>query len=139
MAASTGFLGHLAVQREVAAATQNQALNALVFLYADVLHEPLGDLGEWARAQRPKRLPVALTRAEVRRVIETAEPEIRLPLQLLYGSGLRLIQMLRLRIKDVHVEQRFLIVRSGKGDKDRRTPHVLQKLGMGVRSPLDRE
>ncbi len=122
-----GFLSHLATERQVAAATQNQALNALVFLYGEVLHQPLGDLGEWARSKRPKRLPVVLTREEVKVILEAAEPEVRLPLQLLYGSGLRLIEMLRLRVKDVHLEQRFLIVRAGKGDKDRRTvvPEVL--------------
>ncbi len=115
------FLSHLAKDRQVAAATQNQALNALVFLYGEVLHQPLGDLGEWARAERPKRLPVVLTREEVQRILDAVEPEMRLPLQLLYGSGLRLIELLRLRVKDEHLEQRFLIVRAGKWDKDRRT------------------
>ena len=115
------FLAHLATERQVAAATQNQALNALVFLYANVLHQPLGDLGEWARAERPKRLPVVLTRVEVKAILEASHPEIRLALQLLYGSGLRLIELLRLRVKDLHLDQGFLIVRAGKGDKDRRT------------------
>lgn len=115
------FLSHLAKDRNVAASTQNQALNALVFLYGEVLHQPLGELGTWARAERPKRLPVVLTREEVQRVLAAAEPELQLPLQLLYGSGLRLIELLRLRVKDVHLDQRFVIVRAGKGDKDRRT------------------
>jgi len=123
------FLSHLATERKVAAATQNQALNALVFLYAEVLHQPLGDLGEWARAERPKRLAVVLTRAEVKAILDAAEAEVRLPLQLLYGSGLRLIEMLRLRVKDLHLDQCFRVVRAGKGDKHRRTviPEVRNK------------
>jgi len=95
--------------------------------YWQVLHQPLGDLGEWARAERPKRLAVVLTRAEVKAILDAAEAEIRLPLQLLYGSGLRLIEMLRLRVKDLHLDQCFRVVRAGKGDKHRRTviPEVL--------------
>ena len=120
----------------MAAATQNQALNALVFLYGEVLHQPLGDLGEWARAERPKRLPVVLTLEEVQRILDAVELEMRLPLQLLYGSGLRLIELLRLRVKDVHLEQRFLI-----GPQDVATTqiytHVQNRPGIGVRSPLD--
>ncbi|MBX3732958.1 MAG: phage integrase N-terminal SAM-like domain-containing protein [Verrucomicrobiae bacterium] len=73
------FLSHLAKDRQVAAATQNQALNALVFLNGEVLHQPLGDLGKWALAERPKRLPVVLTREEVQRILEAAAPEMRLP------------------------------------------------------------
>ena len=115
------FLGHLATERRVAAATQNQALNAPVFLYGEVLHQPLGDLGEWMRAERRQRLPVVMTRDEVKAFLTALDPEARLPLQLLYGTGLRVIEMLRLRVKDLHLAQRFLIVRSGKGDKDRRT------------------
>ena len=115
------FLSHLATDQHVAAATQNQALNALVFLYEEVLHQPLGTIGEWARSERPRRLPVVLTRSEVKAVLEALDPEARLPLQLLYGTGLRVIEMLRMRVKDLHLAQRFLIVRSGKGDKDRRT------------------
>lgn len=115
------FLSHLATEQHVASATQNQALNAIVFLYSEVLHQPLGTMGEWARSERRKRLPVVLTRAEVKAVFGELDPEVRLPLQLLYGTGLRVIEMLRLRVKDLHLAQRFLIVRSGKGDKDRRT------------------
>ena len=115
------FLGHLATERRVAAATQNQALYALVFLYGEVLHQPLAELGEWMRAERRQRLPVVLTRDEVKAFLAALDPEARLPLQLLYGTGLRVIEMLRLRVKDLHLAQRFLIVRSGKGDKDRRT------------------
>ena len=115
------FLSHLATDLHVAVATQNQALNALVFLYEEVLHQPLGTIGEWARSERPKRLPVVLTRSEVKAVLEALDPDACLPLQLLYGTGLRVIEMLRLRVKDLHLAQRFLIVRSGKGDKDRRT------------------
>ncbi|HRI16578.1 MAG TPA: phage integrase N-terminal SAM-like domain-containing protein, partial [Verrucomicrobiota bacterium] len=109
------FLGHLATDRHVSASTQNQALNALVFLYAEVLHQPLGEIGEWARADRPKRLPVVLTRAEVTALFEAAEPDLRLPLQLLYGSGLRLFELLRLRVKDLNLSQNLLINRGGRG------------------------
>lgn len=77
------FLSHSATDQHGAAATQNLALNALVFLYEEVLHQPLGLLGKWARAERPKRLPVVLTRTEVQVVFVAADPEVRLPLQLL--------------------------------------------------------
>ena len=115
------FLSHLATQGNVAASTQNQALNALVFLYGEVLHVSLGDIGSWARATRGRKLPVVLSEGEVRRLIESVDPEYTLPVQLLYGAGLRLMEMLRLRVKDVDVEQRLVVVRDGKGFKDRVT------------------
>lgn len=119
--AIVAYLTHLAVADRVAVATQNQALNALMFLYTEVLHQPVGELGEFARAQRPRRLPEVLTRDEVTRVLAAVEPGYRLPLQLLYGSGLRLMELLRLRIKDVDLERRRITVRDGKGGQDRVT------------------
>jgi integron integrase len=121
-AAVREFLEHLALEREVAASTQNQARNALQFLYREVLAAPLGPLGEVAPAQRPARLPVVLTRDEVRLVLEALPPTHRLMASLLYGSGLRLMECLRLRVKDVDFGLRQIVVRDGKGAKDRVTP-----------------
>src|SRR5262249_38235860 len=115
------FLSHLAQDRNVAAATQNQALNALVFLYQVILRQPLGNLGEWARAQRPARLPAVLTTEEVRRVLASVATEYQLPIRLIYGSGLRLLDLARLRVKDLSLERRKILVRDGKGRKDRVT------------------
>jgi integrase len=94
------FLSHLA-SADLAAATQNQALNALVFLYGEVLHQPLGELGEFVRVRRPARLPEVLSRSETQRVLGAVEADYALPLQLLYGSGLRLMELLRLRVHPV--------------------------------------
>lgn len=115
------FLTHLAVERHVAVSTQNQCLNALIFLYREVLGVELGMLGEFERPQRRERLPVVLTRAEVERVLARVDPAYRLVLRLLYGTGMRLLEGLRLRIKDVDFGQSQLIVRDGKGMKDRVT------------------
>lgn len=115
------FLTHLATELTVSASTQNQALNALVFLYGQVLHQPLGDFSDFARASRPPRLPVVLSRDEVARVFREVAPEYSLHLRLLYGSGLRLFELLRLRVKDLDIDRRELLVRDGKGAKDRRT------------------
>ena len=115
------FLSHLATERKVAAATQNQALNSLVFLYAEVLHQPLGDLGKVARVTRPARLPEVLSRQAVNRLLDAVEADYQLPVRLLYGSGLRLLELLRLRVKDVDLERRQITVREGKGQKDRVT------------------
>jgi len=122
------YLAHLASVQQVAAATQNQALNALVFLYAEVLHQPLGELGEFARAERSRRVPEVLSRGEVARVLGAVEPAYALALRLLYGSGLRLMELLRLRVKDVDLERNQIVVRDGKGCKDRVTmvPEKLQ-------------
>ncbi|MEJ5276994.1 MAG: phage integrase N-terminal SAM-like domain-containing protein, partial [Thermogemmata sp.] len=95
------FLTHLAVDRTVSASTQNQAFSALLFLYRAVLEVDPGQLAGVVRAMRPKRLPVVLTRAEVRRVIDHLDGTYRLMARLLYGSGLRLLECLRLRVKDV--------------------------------------
>jgi integron integrase len=115
------YLTHLATVGRVSASTQNQALNALIFLYAEVLHQPLGELGDFARATRPARLPEVLSRGEVRRVLEAVEADYALPLKLLYGSGLRLMELLRLRVKDLDLERGQIVVRDGKGAKDRVT------------------
>lgn len=115
------FLTHLAVNRNVAASTQNQALSALLFLYKEVLETDLPWLGEVVRAQRPKRTPQVLTRGEVRMVLEHLEGTYRLLGELMYGSGLRLLEALRLRVKDVDFGYRTITVRDGKGFKDRVT------------------
>ncbi|MGH7951278.1 MAG: integron integrase [Limisphaerales bacterium] len=115
------FLTYLAAERNVAVATQNQALNALVFLYREVLGREFGTLGEFERPRRGERLPVVLTRAEVEKVLGCAEPKYRLILKLLYGTGMRLLEGLRLRVKDVDFGQGHVVVRDGKGMKDRVT------------------
>jgi len=113
------FLTHLAVVGNVSASTQNQALNALVFLYKAVLEEPLGDLQGVVRAKKPQRLPVVLTQDEVAGVLHHLEGTHWLAACLLYGSGLRLMECLRLRVKDLEFEHRAIFVRCGKGAKDR--------------------
>lgn len=117
----TTFLTHLAVDLKVASQTQNQALQSLLFLYRVVLAIDLPRLTEVVRAHRPERLPVVLTRDEVRRVFLHLGGRSRLIVGLLYGSGLRLTEALELRVKDVDLERRELMVRHGKGGKDRRT------------------
>ena len=115
------FLTHLAVERKVAVSTQNQALNALVFLYREVLGRELGAVGEFERPKRRERLPVVLSRQEVEKILMCAESRYRLVLQLLYGTGMRLLEGLRLRVKDVDFGRGQVIVRDGKGMKDRVT------------------
>jgi integron integrase len=121
------FLTHLAVEGKVAASTQNQALCAILFLYEHVLDRPLDRL-DVIRAQRPKRLPVVLTKSEVRAVHKELDGTMLLIAQLLYGSGLRLLESLRLRVKDLDFDRNELTVREGKGNKDRVTmlPETLQ-------------
>ncbi len=115
------FLTHLAVDLNVAASTQNQALNALLFLYREVLQQDLDLPIRAVRAKRPKRLPTVLTREEVHQVLTQLSGTHRLLAQLLYGSGLRLLECVRLRIKDIDFAQRQIIVRDGKGMQDRVT------------------
>ena len=117
----TKFLSSLAVEGNVAASTQNQALSALLFLYRDVLGQDLPWLDDVVRAKRPARLPVVLTREEVRTVLLQMHGVPRLMAMLLYGAGLRLLECARLRVKDVDFARNQLVVRSGKGDKDRAT------------------
>jgi integron integrase len=123
----TQFLTHLAVRGNVAAATQNQALNAILFLYRQVLKIDMPWLGKIERAKKPARLPVVLSRAEVKRLLAQLEGTPWLMTSLVYGSGLRLMECVRLRVKDVDFHYRQLIVRDGKGQKDRVTtlPEVL--------------
>ncbi len=115
------FLSHLAVKGRVAASTQNQALCALVFLYRHVLQKDLGAFGEIVRARRPVRLPEVLTREEVRHFMNHLEGVHRLMAGLMYGAGLRLMETVRLRVKDVDLGYNRIVVRDGKGGKDRVT------------------
>jgi integron integrase len=116
------FLSDLAVQKNVSASTQNQALAALLFLYRVVLGRELEQLDGAVRARRPHRLPVVLSRDEVREVIAQLPDVHRLIVTLLYGGGLRLLEALRLRVKDVDFARRQILVREGKGNRDRATP-----------------
>ena len=120
------FLSHLATVKQVAASTQNQALNALLFLYREVLHQEQVIEG-FVQVRRPARLPSVLSQAEMRRLLAAVVAEYQLPVQLLYGTGMRLMELLRLRVKDVDVERGQIVVHGGKGDKDRVTtlPDVL--------------
>jgi len=115
------FLTHLAVNKHVAASTQNQAFNALLFLYREVLKIQPDDSIDAVRAKRPKRLPTILTKEEVHRVLDAMSGAYLLMAKLLYGSGLRLMECLRLRVKDIDFEQNQIFVREGKGMKDRVT------------------
>lgn len=115
------FLSFLASDRNVAVATQNQALNALVFLYRVVLERPLGEIEGVTRARRPRRLPVVFEHEEAMAVIRRLDSPFRLIAALMYGSGLRVSEAARLRMKDVDLRHRVLTVRDGKGGKDRTT------------------
>ena len=115
------FLSHLAADRNVAASTQSQALAALLFLYVEVLRDPVPGVDDVIRARRPHRLPVVMTREEVRAVLGRLRGSPRLVTLLLYGSGLRLMEALRLRVKDIDFGMSQITVRGGKGDRDRVT------------------
>ncbi|WP_457787600.1 integron integrase [Pseudomonas sp. PL-6] len=115
------FLTHLAVKRDVSASTQNQALAALLFLYKEVLKLDLPWLQDIVRAKKPQHLPVVLTRAEVEALLAQLQGVSWIVANLLYGSGLRLLEALRLRVKDVDFARREILVRDGKGQKDRVT------------------
>lgn len=115
------FLSHLAVERHVSASTQNQAKAALLYLYKQVLEIDLPWLNEVVQAKRPKRLPVVLTPTEVRELLLHMDGTTCLIAQLLYGTGMRLLEALRLRVKDVEFARREIVVREGKGNKDRVT------------------
>ena len=117
----TRFLSALAIEGCVAASTQNQALSALLFLYREVLGVELPWLDDVVRAKRPLRLPVVLTRAEVRAVIDSVSGPPRLMACLLYGAGLRVLECCRLRVQDVDFGGNQIVVRGGKVDKDRTT------------------
>jgi integron integrase len=128
------FLSSLAVDGQVAASTQNQALSALLFLYKEVLGIELPWMEEVTRAKRPRRLPTVLSRAEVQDLLAQLDGRPWLLSSLLYGTGLRLMECLRLRVKDVDFARNEITVRNGKGGKDRRT--VLPK---SLVEPLQRE
>jgi site-specific recombinase XerD len=115
------FLSHIPLRERVSASTQNQAFNALLYLFRNVLQKNLSDLSDTVRARRKRRLPVVLTREEVNRLFSFLEGPYLLMAQLLYGSGLRLLECIRLRVKDIDFASNLLIVRSGKGEKDRAT------------------
>lgn len=125
------FLTFLAVKKTVSASTQNQALNALLFLYRNVLHTELGSLDDVERAKRPARLPVVLTKREVQEIIQRLEGTKWTMVSLLYGSGLRLMECLQLRVKDVDFGYSQIVVRTGKGQRDRVT-----MLPISIKEPL---
>jgi integron integrase len=129
--AITAFLNHLAVEGRVSASTQNQALNAIVFLYRRVLGRDVPQLGELVRARKPRRLPVVLTPSEVRAVLARLDGIPGLVAGLLYGSGLRLLEALSLRVKDLDFTTHEIRIRDGKGRKDRVTP-----LPVSLEAPL---
>ena len=134
------FLSDLATRRRVSPSTQNQALAAILFLYGQVLEHELPWLDEIVRAKRPRRVPVVLTRSEVRSLLGHMEGQPRLVATLLYGAGLRLLEALQLRIKDVDPETRMLTIRSGKGDRDRRAllpESARQELTAAVEASLE--
>jgi integron integrase len=135
------FLDELAVKGEVSAGTQRQALNALVFLFREALKRELGDFSDYLRAKAKSRLPVVLSRDEIGRLLAAMQGRPALMARVMYGSGLRVTELLRLRVKDVDLERRQLTVRGGKGDKDRATPlaeSLIEALGghLAVLRPL---
>lgn len=132
------FLTNLAVDGHVAASTQNQALNALVFFYRDVLRQEIGSF-DAVRAKRPKRVPMVLSAAEVQELLAAIDGLLStepygLMARLMYGAGLRLMECCRLRMKDIDLDRGQLTVRGGKGDKDR-----LVMLATAVRDGLERQ
>ena len=135
------YLEYLAVDRGVAAGTQSQALNALVFLFTHVLKRPVGEIGEFPRARRPQRIPTVLDREEVRALLSRMTGTPALVARILYGSGLRLGEGLGLRVKDVDLAHRQILVRNGKGAKDRVTVlagSVVDQLRAQVGKALER-
>jgi len=117
----TAFLTHLATHDNVAASTQNQALSAILFLYREVLRQEMTPLSDVIHAKRPQHLPVVLTKAEAQAVLRQVPNEHQMMAKLLYGSGLRLMECVRLRVKDLDFAQHQIVVRDGKGLKDRVT------------------
>src|SRR3990172_1313003 len=123
------FLTHLAVKEKVSASTQNQALTALLFLYRHVIGREVGDLGKVIRARKLTRLPVIMTRDEVKAVLSNLSEDKWLMASLMYGAGLRLMECLRLRVQDIDFSRNEIMVRDGKGAKDRITmlPELIKK------------
>jgi integron integrase len=132
------FLSDLATRQRVAVATQKQALNALAFFMREALGKSLADFSGFARARGPQRLPVVLSREECQRLLAALEATPRLMAELMYGSGARLMELLRLRVKDVDIDRRQLVIRAGKGGKDRVTvlPDVLKEKLLAHRERL---
>jgi integron integrase len=122
------FLTHLAVDKEVSPSTQNQAMNALIFLYKQVLKKPMDGQINAVRAAKKVNIPVVMSREEVAGIIALMEGTPQLVVKLLYGSGLRILEALRLRVKDIDYEFKQLTVRSGKGAKDRVTPFPISAI-----------
>jgi integron integrase len=127
------FLSALATDLHVSASTQNQALNALLFLYREILRKKIGYVNGVIRAKRPHRLPVVLTRQEIRSILGCLDGSDWLMAMLLYGAGLRLMECSRLRVKDIDFISNQIVVRAGKGDKDRHT-----MLPTAIREPLSK-
>lgn len=113
------FISHLATGRKVASSTQNQALNAIVYLYKHVLRIEIGDLGHMERAKMPEKLPIVMSKEEVKRVLAAMSGAVQLMAKLLYGCGFRLMECVRLRVHDIDFERNQITVRDGKGMKDR--------------------
>ena len=130
------FLSDLALNRGVAASTQNQALNAVVFLYRKVVKKEVGDFSDFPRARIGKRLPVVCSREEVQRLLRRVEGTEGLVIRLLYGTGMRIMECLRLRVQDVSFDRNEIMVRGGKGNKDRRVPFPAS-LREDLRAQLD--
>lgn len=116
------FLRHLAMEKQVASSTQNQALNAVVFLYRKVIKKDIGDFGDFPRARRGLRLPVVASRAEIKAVLDRMSGREQFMARLLYGTGMRVNELLRLRVQDVQFDQNWIVVREAKGNKDRYVP-----------------
>jgi site-specific recombinase XerD len=125
------FLSSLATERHVAASTQNQALNAILFLYHEVLSKDIGYVDGVIRAKKPRRLPVVLTNEEVKRTLGRLGGTPWLMAMLLYGAGLRVMECCSLRVKDIGFSQNQILIRAGKGDKDRHT-----MLPAAIKQPL---
>lgn len=125
------YLSHLALKHRVSSSTQNQAFNALLFLFREILEKDLSGLGKTVRAKRGPKLPTVLSVDEVKELFQYIEEKHLLMVELIYGAGLRLMELARLRIKDIDFESNLLFIRSGKGDKDRSTllpEHIKSKL-----------
>ena len=131
------YLEYLATVREVAASTQNQALNALVFFFNQALKKPFGDMGGFVRAKRPKRLPEVMTRDEVQALLDQMEGVSAFMAGLMYGGGLRLMECVRLRVKDLDFGRHQIMVRDGKGQKDRVTM-LPERFVVGLQEHLSR-
>ncbi|MBL8078403.1 MAG: integron integrase [Anaerolineales bacterium] len=134
----SAFITHLAVEKHVAASTQNQALSAVLFLYRSVLNLPLDETTlQFVRPSKPKRVPTVLSKSEAKAVLDKMDGIYRIMGQLMYGSGLRLMECVRLRVKDLDFANRQIIVREGKGEDDRVTPFpdsLLEPLRLHLKS-----